>query len=67
MTTLDAELRHEFWRLQLLDELRRKRAALEYEPQIDPEARRRAALADLIEALEELELESLQERHRRAS
>ena len=67
MTTLDAELRHEFWRLQLLDELRRKRAALEYEPQLDPEARRRAALADLIEALEELELESLQERHRRAS
>jgi hypothetical protein len=67
MTTLDAELRHEFWRLQLLDELRRKRAALEYEPQLDPEARRRAALADLIAALEQLELESLQERHREAS
>jgi hypothetical protein len=67
MTILDADLRHEFWRLQLLDELRRKRAALEYEPQLDPEARRRAALADLIATFEELELESLHERHREAS
>ena len=61
MTRLDADLLHEFWRLQLLDELRRKRVALEYEPQLDPKARRRAALDELVATLEDIELEALRE------
>ena len=64
MTTLDADLRHEFWRLQLLDELRRKRAALEYEPQLDPEGRRRDDLDELIVVIEDRELEALRDRRR---
>jgi hypothetical protein len=64
MTTLDADLRHEFWRLQLLDELRRKRAALEYEPQLDPEGRRRDGLDELIVVIEDRELEALRDRRR---
>jgi hypothetical protein len=59
MTSLDTDLVHEFWRLQLLDELRRKRAALEYEPQLDPERRRRDGLDELIVTFEERELEAL--------
>src|SRR5207244_11795913 len=59
--TLDADRLHEFWRLQLLDELRRRRAALDYEPQLDPEGRRRAALAELIASFEDAELEALRE------
>ena len=62
MTKLDADLAHEFWRLQLLDELRRKRAALDYEPQLDPERRRREGLAELIAAFEDRELEALRGR-----
>ena len=46
--------------MQLLDELRRRRAALEFEPQLDPEGRRRAALAELIASVEDVELEALQ-------
>ena len=64
MTTLDADLVHEFWRLQLLDELRRKRAALDYEPQLDPEGRRRDGLDELIVFFEDRELEALHGRHR---
>jgi hypothetical protein len=58
---LDHDSLHELWRLQLLDELRRRRVALDYEPQLDPEGRRRAALTALIESLEEEELEALHE------
>lgn len=58
---LDIVSLHELWRMQLLDELRRRRAALDYEPPLDPEGRRRAALAELIASLEEEELEALQE------
>ena len=58
---LDALSAHELRRLQLLDELRRRRAALGYEPQLDPEGRRRAALGALIGAFEEAELEALHE------
>jgi hypothetical protein len=58
---LDTESIHELWRMQLLDELRRRRAALEFEPQLDPEGRRRAVLAELITRFEEEELEALQE------
>src|SRR5207302_3660515 len=36
---LDLDSAHELWRMQLLDELRRKRVALDYEPQLDPEGR----------------------------
>jgi hypothetical protein len=53
--------RHELRRLALLDELRRKRVAFEYEPQLDPEGRRRAALTELISTFEEVELEALHE------
>jgi hypothetical protein len=58
---LDTESLHELWRMQLLDELRRRRAALEFEPRLDPEGRRRAVLAELITRFEEEELEALQE------
>ena len=58
---LDTESLHEFRRLQLLDELRRRRAALEVEPQLDPEGRRRGMLAALIASFEQEELEALQE------
>ena len=64
MTKLDADLVHEFWRLQLLDELRRKRAALDYEPQLDPERRRRDGLDELIVAFEDRELAALHEQRR---
>jgi menaquinone-dependent protoporphyrinogen oxidase len=58
---LDHESLHELWRMQLLDELRRRRTALEFEPQLDPEGRRRAALAELIGSVEDAELAALQE------
>ena len=59
--SLDVASRHELWRLQLLDELRRKLTALEYEPQLDPEGRRRAALGTLIAYFEGLEAEAMEE------
>jgi hypothetical protein len=52
---LDHDSLHELWRMQLLDELRRRRVAFEYEPQLDPEARRRTALAVLIATVEDAE------------
>jgi menaquinone-dependent protoporphyrinogen oxidase len=58
---LDHHSLHELWRMQLLDDLRRRRVALEYEPQLDPEGRRRAALAMLIASVEDAEGEALQE------
>jgi hypothetical protein len=58
---LDDDSLHELWRLQLLDELRRRRAALDYEPQVDRNGRRRAALTALIASLEQEELEALHE------
>jgi menaquinone-dependent protoporphyrinogen oxidase len=61
LPSLDEPSVRELRRLDLLDELRRKRAALEYEPQLDPEGRRRAALTELISTFEELELQALQE------
>ena len=54
-----AALFHEFWRMQLLDELHRKLDAFEWEPVLDPRGSRRAALEELIdrfEAFEALEL-----------
>ena len=59
--TLDVDSRHELWRLQLLDELRRRRVALEYEPQLDGDGRRRAALSTFIADVEDAEDEALQE------
>jgi menaquinone-dependent protoporphyrinogen oxidase len=59
--TLDVDSLHELWRLQLLDELRRRRVALDYEPQLDPEGQRRAALATLIASFEDAEVEALEE------
>ena len=60
---LDHDSLHELWRMQLLDELRRRHVALDYEPQLDPEGRRRAALAVLIASVEDAEAEALQERN----
>jgi menaquinone-dependent protoporphyrinogen oxidase len=57
---LDHDSLHELWRMQLLDELRRRRAAFEYEPQLDPEGRRRAALAVLIASVEDAEVDALE-------
>ena len=57
--SLDVASYHELRRLQLLDELRRKRVALEYEPQLDAEGRRRAALEGLIAHFEDVEAEAL--------
>ncbi len=48
MRTLERDL----WRLQLLDELRRKLVALDYEPMLDPDGSRRTELERLIERLE---------------
>ena len=58
---LDIDSARELRRMQLLDELRRRRVALDYEPQLDPEGRRRAALGELIASFEEAELEALHE------
>jgi menaquinone-dependent protoporphyrinogen oxidase len=58
---LDDDSLHELWRMQLLDELRGRRVALEYEPQLDPEGRRRAALEVLIADVETAEVEALGE------
>jgi Flavodoxin domain len=58
---LDHDSLHELWRMQLLDELRRRRVALEYEPQLDPEGRRRDALAVLIASVEDAQIEALEE------
>jgi len=58
---LDHDSLHELWRMQLLDELRRRRVAFDYQPQLDPEGRRRAALAVLIASVEDAEGEALQE------
>jgi menaquinone-dependent protoporphyrinogen oxidase len=57
---LDIDSLHELRRMQLLDELRRRRFALEYEPQLDPEGRRRAALAVLIASFEDAEIDALE-------
>jgi menaquinone-dependent protoporphyrinogen oxidase len=61
---VNPDLVHEFWRMQLLDELRRKQVSLDYEPQLDPEGRRRAALVELIGLFEDAESGALQERRR---
>ena len=58
---LDTDSLHELWRMQLLDELRARRVALDYEPQLDPDGRRRTALAELIAHFEDVELAALQE------
>ena len=60
---LDTESIHELWRMQLLDELRGRRAALEFEPQLDPEGRRRAMLTTLIASVEREELDALEQLH----
>ena len=59
--TLDHDSLHELWRMQLLDELRRRRVALEYQPQLDPEGRRRPALDVLIASVEDVERGALEE------
>ena len=60
---LDTESLHELWRMQLLDELHGRRAALEFEPQLDPEGRRRAMLTTLIASVEREELDALEQLH----
>ena len=56
---LDSRTFHEFWRLQLLDELHRKLDAFEWQPALDRSGRRRAALAELIERYDRIEAAEL--------
>ena len=58
---------HEFWRLQLLDELRRKLVAFEYEPRLDPSGTRREALRGLIAYFERIEFDDLHRRRARVT
>jgi hypothetical protein len=61
---LDSRLVHEFWRMQLLDELHRKLEALEWEAALDPHGIRRAGLLELIDHFEAVEAGELAERER---
>jgi hypothetical protein len=66
MTTaaeLTQEERHEFWRMQLLDELYGKLTAIEAEPALDPKGKRHAELLALIARFEEIEAEELRNHH----
>lgn len=62
-TPLDPASRHELWRMQLLDELRGKLRAIDWEPTLDPEGRRTAALGELIARFEAIEAEELSHLH----
>ena len=53
--------RHEFWRMQLLDDLHARLEAIEYEPRLDPQGRRRAGLVRLIRQFEEIECRELEQ------
>jgi len=60
MTTgLDHETMHEFWRMQLLDELRTRLRTIEWDPKLDPDGGRAAALRALIARVEAAEAEAL--------
>jgi 2'-5' RNA ligase len=59
------EERHEFWRIQLLDELYWKLTAIQAEPALDPKGRRRAALRELISRFEQIELDALRRKRGR--
>jgi hypothetical protein len=59
---LEPALFHEFWRLQLLGELRARLRAFQWQPALDPEGRRVAALEDLIARYEAIEAAALRER-----
>jgi hypothetical protein len=56
---LDHESQHEFWRMQLLDELRSRLRLLEWDPRLDPDGGRAAALQALIARVEAAEAEAL--------
>jgi hypothetical protein len=58
-TALDHESQHEFWRMQLLDELRGRLRAIEWDPKLDPDGCRAAALRALIARVEAAEAEAL--------
>jgi hypothetical protein len=60
---LDPDSLHELWRMQLLDELRGKRGAIEWQPLLDPDGERAAALDELIARFEAVEADELQDRH----
>lgn len=53
------DIQRDLRRLQLLDELRWKLAAFDYEPQLDPQGTRRAELESLIARLEDEQVEAL--------
>lgn len=53
------DIQRDLRRLQLLDELRWKLAAFDYEPQLDPQGTRRAELETLIARLEDEQVEAL--------
>jgi hypothetical protein len=51
----DESYRRDYWRLQLLDELRARLRAIDMKALRDPTGRRRAAILDLIERYEDLD------------
>jgi hypothetical protein len=51
----DGHYRRDYWRLQLLDELRARLRAIDMRALRDPTGSRRAALLDLIERYEDLD------------
>jgi hypothetical protein len=59
MTALDHRSQHELWRMQLLDELRGKLKAIEWDADLDPDGRRAVALWALIARVEAAEAEEL--------
>ena len=62
---LDHESQHEFWRMQLLDELRTRLTAIEWDPRLDPHGCRATALRDLIARVEAAEADALRNGLRR--
>ena len=54
-----SDITRDLQRLQLLDELRGRLKALEYEPQLDPTGSRELELRSLIQRLEDDQLEAL--------
>jgi hypothetical protein len=59
---LDRDARHEYWRMQLLDDLHSRLRAIEFQPALDPRGTRRAGLLELIARFEAIEAEELANR-----
>ncbi|HEX6702788.1 MAG TPA: hypothetical protein VF101_18825, partial [Gaiellaceae bacterium] len=59
LSPLDHASLHEFWRMQLLDELHGRLTAVEWNPKLDPDGTRAVALRALIARVEAAEAEAL--------